>query len=286
MKKRYWFVFAGIFALGIVLVIFYGKSEKAIAPAQMEVGGDIANLPTLAAVSDYIHITSPKSGAVIQSPLVIEGFAQGTWYFEASFPVKIVDANGTIVGRGIAQAESDWMTEKMVPFSGTITFTSKEGTKGEIVFQKDNPSGLPQNAGELRMPIVFGAETMPVNVYFGNTEEGSAEDCSRVFPVTRYISKTAAVARGAVVELLKGTTEYDKANGFFTSINANVRIQKLTIENGAAKIDFSNDIEKTLGGSCRVANIRAQIEETLKQFPSVKTVVISVDGRTEDILQP
>jgi len=35
-----------------------------------------------------------------------------------------------------------------------------------------------------------------------------------------------------------------------------------------------------------VGSIRSQIESTLKQFPSVKQVIISVDGRTDDILQP
>jgi len=35
-----------------------------------------------------------------------------------------------------------------------------------------------------------------------------------------------------------------------------------------------------------VAAIRAQIRETLKQFPTVDEVIISIDGRTEDILQP
>jgi hypothetical protein len=35
-----------------------------------------------------------------------------------------------------------------------------------------------------------------------------------------------------------------------------------------------------------VAAISAQIRETLKQFSTVKGVIISIDGRTEDILQP
>ena len=34
------------------------------------------------------------------------------------------------------------------------------------------------------------------------------------------------------------------------------------------------------------AAIRVQITETLEQFPTVDSVIISIDGRTEDILQP
>jgi spore germination protein GerM len=60
----------------------------------------------------------------------------------------------------------------------------------------------------------------------------------------------------------------------------------LTIEDGVAKVDFNEQLEYEVSGSCRVSAIRAQITETLKQFPTVKEVIISIDGRTEDILQP
>ena len=284
--KKYTLVFVVILVFIAVFSVFYGKSQKVLAPNQMEDESDTSNLPTLPTVSDSLNITSPKAGAVIVNPLVVKGFAKGTWYFEASFPIKIIDSKGNVVGQKFAEAQDDWMTEKFVPFVGTIEFSAKAGEKGFVVFQKDNPSGLPEHDAELRVPIIFGAETIPVSVYFGNIKQGSGEDCSKVFPITRYISKSVATARGAILELLKGVSDIDKAGGFFTSINTGVKIQKLTIENGTAKIDFSNDIEKALGGSCRVTNIRAQIEKTLLQFPTVKSVVISVDGRTEDILQP
>ncbi|PIP22172.1 MAG: hypothetical protein COX38_02115, partial [Candidatus Nealsonbacteria bacterium CG23_combo_of_CG06-09_8_20_14_all_39_25] len=45
-------------------------------------------------------------------------------------------------------------------------------------------------------------------------------------------------------------------------------------------------LEFQVGGSCKVSAIRAQITQTLKQFPTVDEVVISINGRTEDILQP
>jgi spore germination protein GerM len=56
--------------------------------------------------------------------------------------------------------------------------------------------------------------------------------------------------------------------------------------NGIAKVDFDKQIEYQLGGSCRVSALRSQIEETLKQFPTVHKVIISVDGRIDDALQP
>ncbi|MCX6760220.1 MAG: GerMN domain-containing protein, partial [Candidatus Nealsonbacteria bacterium] len=69
-------------------------------------------------------------------------------------------------------------------------------------------------------------------------------------------------------------------------INTGVKIQKLTIENGIAKVDFDEQLENGVGGSCKVSAIRAQITQTLKQLSTVMSVIISINGRTEDILQP
>ena len=63
-------------------------------------------------------------------------------------------------------------------------------------------------------------------------------------------------------------------------------IQSLTIGDGILRVDFDGTLEFGAGGSCRVTAIRSQIRETVKQFPSVRDVVISINGRTEDILQP
>jgi len=60
----------------------------------------------------------------------------------------------------------------------------------------------------------------------------------------------------------------------------------LVIVDGVAQVDFDAQMEYQVGGSCRVGMIVRQIQETLKQFPSVKEVKISINGRSEDILQP
>lgn len=134
--------------------------------------------------------------------------------------------------------------------------------------------------------IVESPETVKVKAFFNNGNLDPEFTCIKVFPVEREIPKTLAVARASLEELLKGPTEEEKSKGFSTNINPGVKIQKLTIENGTAKVDFDAQIEFQVGGSCRVGAISHQIMETLKQFPTVSEVIISVDGRTEDILQP
>lgn len=138
----------------------------------------------------------------------------------------------------------------------------------------------------LAVVYLLKTETMKVGVYFNNSRMDATISCNKVFPVERMVPKTQAIARVAIEELLKGPTETEKSQDFFTSINSGVKIQGLVIEEGVAKIDFDEQIEFQVGGSCKVSAIRSQIIETLKQFSTVESVIISVNGRTEDILQP
>ena len=130
-------------------------------------------------------------------------------------------------------------------------------------------------------------EMMIVKVFFGNSIfDPEVLDCQKNFAVERTIPKTVAVARAALEELLAGPTDEEKAEGYFTSINPGVKVQSLIVAGGIANVDFDEQLEFQVGGSCRVAAIASQIIETLKQFSTVGDVVISINGRTEDILQP
>lgn len=102
-----------------------------------------------------IRVLSPLSNVVVTSPLVVKGEARGTWYFEASFPVRIFDANGTQLALKPAQAKGEWMTESFVPFEVTLEFSPPTTDTGIIVLEKDNPSGLPSNARSILVPIRF-----------------------------------------------------------------------------------------------------------------------------------
>ena len=127
---------------------------------------------------------------------------------------------------------------------------------------------------------------MTVRAFFSNNNLDSEVTCTKVFFVDRRVVKTVSAARVALEQLLAGPSEQEKFQGFYTSINSGVVIQKLTIADGVAKVDFNETMENGMGGSCRVGAIRAQITETLKQFSTIKDVIISINGRTDDILQP
>ena len=108
--------------------------------------------------SGFIRLTSPLPNAEISSPIVITGEARGTWYFEASFPIFLTDWDGKIIGQGIAEAQSDWMTTEFVPFKATLTFdtaliSGQYSPSGTLILKKDNPSGLPENDDALEIPV-------------------------------------------------------------------------------------------------------------------------------------
>jgi len=109
--------------------------------------------------TDDVVLYTPSRNANISSPLTISGKARGSWFFEASFPISLLDSEGNILGQGIAQAQGDWMTSDYVPFTATITFTADSqitNTVGTLVLQKDNPSGLPEHDDSLRVPVIIG----------------------------------------------------------------------------------------------------------------------------------
>ena len=58
---------------------------------------------------DLIKVASPRANDLVTNPLFIKGEARGNWYFEASFPVKLFDANGEIVEAG---GTKDYQTKK------------------------------------------------------------------------------------------------------------------------------------------------------------------------------
>ncbi len=117
--------------------------------------------PVGAEKANLIRIFSLKAGDTVKSPLHIEGEARGNWFFEATFPVELLDESGkTVFARTHAQAKGDWMTTNFVPFEATVDFAGAVrcigcSVKALLVLKKDNPSGLPQNDDSISVPLVL-----------------------------------------------------------------------------------------------------------------------------------
>lgn len=106
------------------------------------------------ATSDMITVELPYPGAVTGKTFSVKGKARGPWFFEASFPVTVLDKNGAVLVRSVAQAQDEWMTTDFVPFSADVTVPLSYMGPATLVFTKDNPSGLPEHDASMSFPIM------------------------------------------------------------------------------------------------------------------------------------
>lgn len=115
---------------------------------------DIGNALDL---SDRIRVTSIRPGADIGGNVHITGEARGNWFFEASFPIRLEDEEGTVLATAIATADGEWMTNDFVPFAATLKVPADASGNANLILQRDNPSGLPEHDAALRIPVQLGA---------------------------------------------------------------------------------------------------------------------------------
>lgn len=105
--------------------------------------------------SDNITVDFPFPGAVTGKEFTITGEARGTWYFEASFPIDVLDKDGKILVQSHAEAQSEWMTENFVPFTANIKVPDTYVGPAILVLKKDNPSGLSEHDASISFPITI-----------------------------------------------------------------------------------------------------------------------------------
>jgi len=102
-----------------------------------------------------VTVTAPTSGSKVTTPLTVTGSVPGSWSFEAQFTVRLIDTQGNLLADSPATLQGDWMTDKMVPFTATLSFGIGASQNGTLVLLKANPSGLEQNNDSIVIPVKF-----------------------------------------------------------------------------------------------------------------------------------
>ena len=207
-----------------------------------------------------IRVDTPRPNDTISSPLILEGEARGYWFFEASFPVKLFDGNGELLATAIAQAKEEWMTEDFVPFEATLEFQVPATQKGILVLEKDNPSGLPENADELRVPVKFETAKRTVDIYYYNSDldKDDSENtlCSRkgLVQVQREITVTKTPIQDAIRLLLRGElTQEERERGVTTEYPLEgFSLKGALLKDSVLTLEFEDTNNRSVGGSCRV----------------------------------
>ncbi len=117
---------------------------------------EIQQKPTyMNASADMIVVDNPFPGAVVGKQFSVTGKARGTWFFEASFPINVLDKDGKVIASGIGQALTEWTTTDFVAFKSDIKVPESYIGPATLVLKKDNPSGLEEKEASVSFPITI-----------------------------------------------------------------------------------------------------------------------------------
>ena len=104
--------------------------------------------------AEYIVVDTPFPGAITGKEFKVTGKARG-FYFEASFPVEVLDKDGKRIFIGPAQAQSDWMTDSFVPFEIDVKVPDTYIGPATLILHKDNPSDMREYDASMSFPITI-----------------------------------------------------------------------------------------------------------------------------------
>lgn len=119
-------------------------------------------------------------------------------------------------------------------------------------------------------------EKLDIKVYYPNEQGTKLIAVKRQVTVGKTDKYTAAMN-----SLLEGTKE----KGQTAIIPKQAKLRSVKVENGVAKVDFSQEIVKNfVGGSTGETMLVGSVVDTLTEFPEVKKVQILVAGKPVETL--
>lgn len=132
--------------------------------------------------------------------------------------------------------------------------------------------------GSVGFLLINGEKTTDknsVSVYF---IKNSGDTEFKITPVKRKLSDEKTKISIAVEELLKGPTEKEKKQGFFTEIPSETKLLGIKETEEKIKINISEDFES--GGGSTSMDIRLkQLIKTVNSAEKVKPVYLELDGK-------
>jgi spore germination protein GerM len=236
-----------------------------------------------AAPATTIQMSSPIPGTGVTLPLHV---ALRGAHPTDQLVARLRYSNGTVLeqplhivagpnGVGYAVANMAWNTEGPPPptTTGTATFQIVR-TNGTVV-------------KSFAVNVLTATQTRLVDVAWTVT------DSADLIVFKQLVYRDARVGTAALKELVNGPPDGNLAGAgtAFPSLyeilhyagreadwGYEVKLLSLSITNGTATANFSQELRAFGGGATRVGLIRAQIERTLKQFPTVQRVIVQIEG--------
>ncbi len=263
-----------IFAAILMITLFMGIFLAAKAFVDLPVD-DYEN------TSATLTVDEPNPNSLLAAPCVING---KTKILEGPLNYRIVTNSGKILSEGLIAIENQLDDGNYQDYEVTLaTLGQPDSFVGRVeVFNLSRQTGEIQNL--VIVPVRF-QEPQEVSFQLFFPKIGD-EDCKKVYPVKRTFNLSDSIEKAVVSELLSGPTTIEVQEGFFTNIPTSTELLSVTVVDEVARADFSSTLVSEELDDCHAQNIRAQIEETLKQLPGIRIVAISVDGKILETFRP
>lgn len=99
--------------------------------------------------------------SVVASPIHISGTADSRFFWEGVFPVRLLGANGCVLGEAPAIPTGDWMVPGQIAFRSTLFFSAAPGSSAVLVFQEDIVGEDPLAPLEVRTLVKIAGTLAP-----------------------------------------------------------------------------------------------------------------------------
>lgn len=127
------------------------------------------------------------------------------------------------------------------------------------------------------------AGTTRVNIYMIGTGGGSVGCGDQVVAVRRDVPKTRAPLTAALNLLLSQKSQYYGESGLYNALyQSNLRLASISRSGSAWTIRLTGSL--VLGGACDSPRVKAQLEQTARQFSTVQSVRYFVNGQPLETL--
>ena len=153
--KTFYIVLVLLIVGFLIYLGFSSKNIDNIVVEQPIVVVEVAEITYMNASADLIVPELPFPGAVTGKEFSVIGTARGNWYFEASFPIDVLDKDGNILVQTYATAQGEWMTTDFVPFKGEVKVPETYTGPATLVLKYSNASGEPERDASISFPFVI-----------------------------------------------------------------------------------------------------------------------------------
>ena len=149
LREKVIYLIVIVVVLSVIWFVF-NHAKKVEAPIE-----PTAKITYTNSTPDIITVELPFPGAVTGKDFSIIGKARGNWFFEASFPIEVLDKDGKSLYKGIAQAQGEWMTTDLVAFKASVNIPQSYIGPATLILKKDNPSGIAEKDASISFPITI-----------------------------------------------------------------------------------------------------------------------------------